>query len=116
MMQGFKCRLCDLASAELPTGMTEGYLLRSQISGSLSLGKPCRAVEGAERFHGHVAQSVPERSTPFKSPMNPPLHVARRTHYPAGFWCPSRPGKLVQSFVREPPMMTCPQSTSQPPS
>ena len=89
MMQGFKCRLCDLASAELPTGMTEGYLLRrSQISGSLSLGKPCRAVEGAERFHGHVAQSVPERSTPFKSPMNPPLHVARRTHYPAGFWCP----------------------------
>ena len=111
MMQGFKCRLCDLASAELPTGMTEGCLLRSQISGSLSLGKPCRAVEGAERFHGHVAQSVPERSTPFKSPESsasrgPSDALSSR------LLVPSRPGKLVQSFVREPPMMTCPQSTS----
>lgn len=68
MMQGFKCRLCDLAGAELPTGMTEGYLLRSQISGSLSLGKPCRTGEGAGGSTVTSPRACPREALPLNRP------------------------------------------------
>ncbi len=86
MMQSFKCRLCDLAGAELPTGMTEGHLLKKPIFKKRVARKIVENSGSSRGSHGH-AQSMPERSTPFKSSMDPPLHVARRTHYPAGFWC-----------------------------